>query len=250
MLDEPLFYALAIPAMLIVGISKAGFGGGLGIVAVPIISLIMPAFQAAAVILPSLCLMDVILVWVYRHHWDGPSLKAMLPGSVIGIAAGTLLIGILSPLHIKLVIGVIALLFTARYFLRDRRYPEGRPANSVMGAFWGGVSGLTSFFANAGGPPFSIYMLPRRFDKTVFVGTATMFFAGVNFMKLVPYTWLGQFQSDALWASLALMPVAPLSLWLGVKLHARVDQKLFYLLCYLFLIPVGFKLVADGLGLW
>lgn len=234
--------------MLLVGISKGGFGGGLGMLAVPMMSLTMPPFQAAAILLPLLCLADVIGLWAYRRKWDARNLKFMMPGAVIGIVIGALLVGVLDEHVVRLVIGFIALAFAANWFLGKHGAEPTRP-NLWKGSLWAAVSGFTSFLAHAGGPPASIYLLPQRMDKTIFVGTTIVFFAAVNYVKIVPYALLGQFPAGNLLTSLVLGPVAAGGMALGLWLHDKVGVALFYRICYGFLAIVGLKLIVDGLGL-
>src|SRR3990167_8267991 len=161
---DPWFYAAAIPAVILSGISKGGFGGGLGIMSVPIMSLVISPVQAAAILLPVLCLMDLFGLWVYRNQWDPVNLKILIPGSIAGIILGTLLFRYLTPEFIKLLLGAIAILFTLDYWTspwRDRLEHTGKP-DVVWGTLAGIVSGVTSFIAHAGAPPVTMYLLPQR----------------------------------------------------------------------------------------
>ncbi|MDP6353194.1 MAG: sulfite exporter TauE/SafE family protein [Alphaproteobacteria bacterium] len=246
---NPWFYMIAVPALLMVGIFKAGFGTGAGVFAVAMTALVVPPFQAAAILLPVLCMMDAIGVWAYRRSWDGANLAIMLPGAMVGVAVGTLTVDVLQSRHIALMIGVIAVAFSLRHLIGPAA-PEAAPRRRWLGTFWAGVAGFTSFLAHAGGPPANIYLLPQRLDKSVFVGTTVVFFAVVNYVKLAPYAWLGQFSAENLATALILAPIAPLAMWLGVGLHRRIDAALFYKTCYRLLVVVGLKLIGDGLGLW
>jgi len=114
--------------------------------------------------------------------------------------------------------------------------------------FWSSVSGLTSTIAHAGGPPLSIYLLPLRLDKAVMVGTTVVFFAVINLVKLVPYAWLGLFDGRNLATSLALAPLAPVGIWMGVNLMRRIPETVFYRICYAILAVVGVKLLWDGIA--
>jgi uncharacterized membrane protein YfcA len=246
---DPWFYVLAVPAVLVVGISKAGFGAGLGSLGVPMMALTIPVFKAAAILLPLLCLMDLINCWAYRRRWHRRNLAVMIPGAAAGIAVGALSIGHLDERHVALIVGVIAIVFGLRHFIGPRRIePVG--VHRAKGAFWSGVSGFTSFLAHAGSPPINVYLLPQFLDKTLYVGTTVIFFAAVNYMKLVPYAWLGQFSPENLGTSLVLVGLVPLSVWIGLKLHHRLDTVVFYRLCYGFLVVLGVKLIGDGLGVW
>lgn len=248
MLADPLFYAAAIPAVLLFGIAKGGFAGALGVAAVPLMSLVMSPVQAAGILLPILCLMDIISVWAYRGKWVWPELRTLVPAAVLGIAVGTLMSGYLSVAAVKLVVGVVALLFVLHYWIgaRPGQLSTQQSSPRYLAAFSGAGAGFTSFIAHAGGPPLSMYLLRRPLDRTQYVATAAVFFAIVNYVKLLPYGWLGQLSTDNLSASLILAPFAPIGVGLGVWLHKRVSDRLFFRIAYIMLLVVALKLIGDG----
>lgn len=246
LIESTPFYPLAILAILIVGISKSGFGGGLGVLAVPLMSLVIPPPQAAAILLPLLVVMDWFTVWHYRKKWDKRNLLILLPAAILGIVLGSLYFKYLSDAHIRIMVGVLAMLFGMNYFVKKRSVNQ-HTADVPRGVLWGTVAGFTSFGVHAGGPPVNIYILPQQLPKSVFVGTTVVFFTIVNLIKLLPYTLLGQFSTGNILTSLILAPLAPVGVWLGVKLHDRVNESLFYALCYFFLLVTGVKLLVDGI---
>lgn len=248
MITDPWFYAAAIPAVLLFGISKGGFGGGLGTLAVPLIALVISPIQAAGILLPILCLMDLLSLWAYRNKWIWTELRVLLPASLIGIGIGTLLFEYMSPSIIRLIIGVVAITFTLHYWLnRKKARREGlSDFPKAAGIVGGGVAGFTSFIAHAGGPPINMYLLRRPLNRTDFVATTVLFFAVVNYVKLIPYAWLGQLQAGNLLTSLVLAPLAPIGVFIGVYLHKRVSDRFFFGFVYVLLFLVGWRLVWDG----
>ncbi len=243
---DPLFYVVAIPAMIIIGISKGGFAGSLGMVGVPLITLVISPTQAAAILLPILCLMDIMGLIAYRRRADWTNLLCILPGAVLGIVIGAFTFSYLNDDYIRLMIGLIAVLFTLNHWLKLRPEPANLGPSAKKGTFWGSLAGFTSFVAHAGGPPLQFYMLPQKIDKTLFVGTSVWFFFVVNYVKLVPYAYLGQFSTENLSTSLILAPLAPVGIWLGVKLHKLVPEATFYRIAYILLFATGLKLLWDG----
>jgi len=248
-ITDPWFYAVAVPAVLLTGISKGGFGGGLGVLAVPLLSLQVPPLQAAAILLPILCLMDIFGAWAYRRSFSVRNLKILIPAGLTGVVIAGLTFQAVDVTATKLLIGLIAVGFSLHYWLGPRQH-RPRGVNRLKGSFWGAMAGFTSFIAHAGGPPVSVYLLPQRLDKRLFVGTTVLFFITVNYAKLVPYAWLGQFPAGNLLTSLALAPLAPLGIRLGLWLRDRVSQVWFYRACYSFLLITGLKLLHDALPLW
>jgi len=249
LISDPLFYAVSVPAVLMFGIAKGGFGGGLGVAAVPLMALAVSPVQAAAILLPILCLMDLLTLWAYRGRWILPELRVLLPASLIGIGLGTLMFGYMSAAAVKLVIGVVAVTFTAHHWL-GKRLASGTSDNNVprrYGIAGGAVAGFTSFIAHAGGPPLTMYLLRRPLDRTDFIATSAVFFAVVNYVKLVPYAWLQQLSTDNLLLSLVLAPLAPVGVGIGVWLHRRVSDRFFFAFAYVLLFIVGLRLIRDGL---
>jgi hypothetical protein len=236
-----------VAAVLVTGISKSGFGGGMGVLAVPLMAMYISPLQAAAIMLPILCLMDILNVWVYRKSWDRPNIRILLPASLVGVVIGALTFRYLSDTHIRIIVGTIAVVFSALFFFR-RNIAERRGPDVVRGTFWGLIAGFVSFGVHAGAPPTNVYLLPQRLDKTVFVGTLVVLFAAVNYAKLIPYALLGQLNATNMMTALVLVPLIPVGTWLGVKLHHRIPERPFYLVCYSLLTLMGSKLLYDGLA--
>jgi uncharacterized membrane protein YfcA len=248
LITDPIFYAAAIPAVLLTGISKGGFGSALGGVGVPIMALAISPVHAAAILLPVLCLMDVVGVRAYFGKWDTATLKIMLPGAVLGILAGTFTFGMLSEDAIRMLVGGVAVAFVVNNVLDLAALQRQAGRSVVKGTFWSAVSGLTSFLAHAGGPPAMVYMLPQRMDKVRYVATISVFFAAVNAVKLIPYTWLGQLSLDNLATSFVLAPLVPLGVRLGMWLQDRINLVWFYRISQGCLFITGIQLVYQGCG--
>ena len=249
MLDQPSFYLAAVPAVVLLGLSKGGFAG-LGVLGMPLMALTIPPVQAAAITLPILMVQDAFSVWVYRRSWDRTNLRILLPGAVAGIVAAYLLAARVPDAAVALVLGTISIVFALRRFLA--RTPDGPPVppsalSRPAGCFWGAVAGFTSMIAHAGGPPFQIYVIPQRLPRDLFVGTGVIFFALVNLIKVPPYLALGQFTRANLLTSAVLFPLAIVSTWAGVWLVRRVSGERFYDIVYVLLLLLGGKLIWDGM---
>lgn len=250
MITDPLFYLLAIPAVLIVGISKGGLGGGLGLIAVPLMALAITPFQAAAILLPILCVMDLVSLWGFRGRYDSANLKILLPAAILGLGIGALSFQYLTETHIKLLIGIIALVFTLNFGINKlrKRSPKKTSADRFRGSLWGTLAGFTSFSVHAGGPPMNIYLLPQQLDKTLFAGTTVIFFAVINYVKLVPYSLLGLLDTENLMTSLALVIFAPIGVYSGIWMHRRINETWFYQLCYCLLFLTSLKLLYEAVS--
>jgi uncharacterized membrane protein YfcA len=246
MLTSPEFYATAIPAVILLGLSKGGFAG-VGALGMPLMALTVPPMQAAAITLPILIVQDAFSIWVYRRYWDRANLKVLLPGAMAGIALAWLLAARVPDAAVALMLGLISLVFGLRRFLPGRgTAAEATPPRRPLGLFWGIVAGFTSMIAHAGGPPFQIYVMPQRLPRDIFIGTGVVFFAAVNLIKLPPYLALGQLTAGNLLTSAVLFPLAIASTWAGVCLVRRVATERFYDIAYGLLVLLGGKLVLEG----
>lgn len=245
-IDDPAFYAVAVPAVLLMGLSKSGFGAGFGALATPLMAIALPVPQAAAIMLPLLAVMDAFGLAALWREADRALLRLMIPAGLAGTVLGTLSFGLLPSSTVAGIVGALTLLFLGqRLFFPPRA--DAAPPPRWLGAGLSVAAGYTSFVAHAGGPPAIAYLLPLKLRPTVFAGTTAVFFAAVNASKWLPYAWLGLIDVRNLSTSLLLMPLAPLGVWSGVWLARRIQPTLFYRLlsCGMFL--TGVKLLWDGL---
>jgi uncharacterized membrane protein YfcA len=246
---DPWFYAAAVPAVILVGLSKGGLGGAMGFVGVPLMALAMSPVRAAAILLPILIVMDLVSLWSWRGQYDRGILRTMMPGAMAGIGIGWLAAAYVTEEMTRLIVGVVAIVFSARWVyqqVRDRGAVEKKPRNGVAASFWGTVAGFTSFVAHVGGPPYQVYTLPLGLDPKVFTGTSVIFFAVTNAVKLVPYFALGQFDATNLEASAVLLPLAPLATLAGAFVVRRMRAQIFYPFSYITVGLVAVKLVWDS----
>ena len=243
---DPWFYAVAVPAVLLMGLAKSGFASGFGALATPVLAIAVPVPQAAAIMLPLLLVMDAVGLQQLWPHRDRALLRWLLPAGLTGTVVGTLLFGVLSTRAVSAVVGALTLLFLAqRLFFPPRT--DDRPPSKALGVVLGVASGFTSFVAHAGGPPVSAYLLPLKLRPLVFSATTAVFFAAVNLSKWIPYAWLGLIDLRNMSTSLMLLPLAPVGVFAGVWLARRVRPVWFYRLAYTGMLLAGLKLLWDGL---
>jgi len=239
------FYAASIPAVVLLGISKSGFGVGFGSLAVPIMALAIAVPQAAAILMPILLVMDLMGLAVYRGKWDAKLLRFLLPAGLVGTVVGTLSFRLLDARLVAGIVGGFTLVFLAQRLLFPPR-ADSKPPPRWLGAVLTATSGFTSFVAHAGGPPVNAYVLPLRMPPVVFAATMSVFFFVMNLSKWIPYGWLGLLDLRNMSTSLALMPFAPVGVFLGVRLARRIKPQRFYQLIHLGMLLTGLKLVWDA----
>ena len=247
-LDLNLFL-FAVPAVILIGLSKGGFAG-LGALGTPLLAIgIGDPIQAAAVLLPILIAQDVVGVAAFRKQWDRRVLAVMLPGAVVGILLGYLLAARISAAAVMAALGLISMLFGFyRLWIEARAEPLAVAGSAWSGSLFGVAAGFTSQIAHAGGPPFQMWVMPQRLPHAVVAGTTAFFFAAVNLIKVPAYLALGQFTEANLTASLALLPFAIFGSLAGVWLVRRVSGERFYRIVYLLMIVAGAKLLWDGIA--
>jgi uncharacterized protein len=248
-ITDPLFYIVAFPAVVMLGLSKGGFSG-IGMVSTPLLALMMPPLQAAAILLPIILLQDAMSVWVYRRNWDAWNLKVMLPGAFVGVGCAWLFAAYVSDALILLVVGLVGLALVAYAWFGPAPPKIPVKPHAAYGAACGGLAGFTSTLIQIGAPPYYVFVLPQRLDKMVYVGTTIWFFAAVNVMKITPYIALGQFSSSGLATSAVLFPLAIASNFLGVWLVRITPTELFYKITYTIVFLLSLELTRRGLFLF
>lgn len=246
-IPDTTFLIVALMAVVITGVSKSGLGGGLGQLSVPIMALFISPVAAVAIMLPILCTIDLFNVWGYRRDWVKANVFVMVPGAVIGIAIGTLTFHHIDENAVRVLLGIISVIFALTYFVPQAPISADTRKGKIIGSLCGVVSGFTSFVAHAGGGPVKIFLLPQRLSPRAFVGTNVYFFFIVNQIKIWPYFWLGQFSSENLSTSIMLLPAVPLGVWIGWKIVDIIDVELFYKICYALLMLAGLRLIYVGL---
>ena len=244
-ITDPAFYAVAVPAVLLMGLSKSGFGAGFGALAVPLMALAVPVPQAAAIMLPLLAVMDLTGLQSLARHADRSLLWLLVPAGLVGTLVGTASFGLLPAHTVAGVVGLLTLAFLAQRKLFPPRADAHQPPRWA-GGMLGVAAGFTSFVAHAGSPPIIAYVLPMRLAPLRFAGTCAVFFAVINASKWIPYAALGLIDARNLATSLVLMPLAPLGVWVGVRLARRVSALWFYRLVEAGMLATGLKLVWDG----
>jgi uncharacterized membrane protein YfcA len=209
----------------------------------------IPITDAVALLLPLLMLCDVFSVWHYRGTFHRRSVKLLLPGSIIGVAIGTLFFGyfIENQRVLEVGLGVVTLLFVGFRLASHRWTPalQGRHPKAAEGVFMGMVSGFASTLAHAGGPPTTIYLLPLRMARDLFVGTTVIFFAGLNWIKLAAFIFLGLLNPTNLTAVAILAPLTLLSVRLGIILNRHFTDVWFNRIVYTVLVVTGIRLLYS-----
>ncbi len=245
-----MFFVVAVPTVLLAGVSKGGFGGGADFLATLLLALVLEPAVALGMMLPLLMLVDVTILRPYWLRWDWAVAKGVILGAVPGVGLGIVFWRVADPDAVRLVIGLIALAFVAFSLGRSFGWIDPRPRDpGLPAALVAGLgAGFASFISHAGGPPVAVYLLAKGVSKTAFQATIVIVFWAINIMKAVPYAFLGIFTRDTLMAGAMLAPVILLGAAIGVRAHARVSDRFFFRLTLVLLTLAGLKLVRDALA--
>jgi hypothetical protein len=117
LITDPYFYAVTIPAVLLLGVRKSGLGAGFGSLAVPMMALAVSVPQAAVILMPVLLLMDVLGMAAFRKDFDLKLLKFLIPCGLVGVVIGALLFKLLDTRLVAGIVGAFTLLFLAQRML-------------------------------------------------------------------------------------------------------------------------------------
>ncbi len=242
-IDAPyLFVSMAIVGVILTGISKSGFAGGAGVVAVPMLALVMPVEQAVTLMLPLLLLMDIRAIRLYRLHLNRALLRRLMPPALVGIALGGWLLGRLPEQGLQLLLAVLSIVFACwQPLLKRLRHIKG------FASGWGLLSGLSSTLIHAGGPPINAYLMTLELSKLRWLATTSMMFGLMNVVKIIPYTLADAWRIELFWLSLLLAPVAWLGIGLGYRIQARISEVHFLLLCRILLLGSGCLLALKAI---
>jgi uncharacterized membrane protein YfcA len=245
-ITDPIFYLCAVPAVLLVGISKSGFGMGIGSLAVPMMALTITVPQAAAILMPVLMLVDILGMAAFRKNFDAKLLRFLIPYGLLGVLLGALMFKSLDSHLVAGLVGVFTLLFLAQRLVFPPRADSSPPPRWV-GVILSTLSGFTSFISHSGGPPIAAYVIPMRLSPLYFASTMAYFFFVINLSKWVPFALLGLLDWRNMATSLVLLPLVPIGVTAGLAMGKRISPLLFNRLILWGMGLTGTKLLWDAL---
>lgn len=251
MWDAPTILAASV-GVLFIGLAKAGFGGALGMLTTPICIVAFsvhgkPPSFALGVILPLLCAGDLFSMYHYWGKWERRNLVCLLPGVVLGVCVGAMLIGRFTPRQLNFCIGAIAVLFVLFQLMKERIFAwEGQFQPSHKNGFpFGVAAGVTSTFAHGAGPVVGMYLIAQRLPKEIFVGTNVLVFTWINWVKLPFFAGNGIITAETVVTGLYFLPLIPVGVWLGIWLNRRMSEALFLKVAYALIFVAGVYLILD-----
>ena len=246
-MSEPASIAIAIFAVLFIGVSKAGFGGGLGMLTTPLCVIAFGPKDAIGILLPLLCAGDFFSLFHYWKKWDARNLLWLMPGVVPGIVIGTTLVGRFSARELNLAIGIIAVSFVTFQIFKDAIFKAEqklRPSH-WLGFPVGLVAGITSTFAHGAGPVVAMFLIPQKLPKEIFVGTSILVFSWINWLKVPFFVHAGLIRPETLKTTLCFLVLIPVGVKLGIWLNTRFSEKGFLRFVFVATFITGIQLIFQ-----
>ena len=248
MVLDPSSIAVVALGLFLIGFMRGAFGGGFAIIGIPVLSLVLDPITAGALLAPLFVVMDVVALRYWKPAtWSKPELLPLIPALIVGIGLGYLSLSVLDRQAAAIVIALITLAFAGLWF-RAGGTVTPRPRSTPRAVAAGLSSGIATMIAHAGGPPLAMYLLPLGLAKEIYAGTTSIFFSVANLVKTGPWLLLAKPTAPFWWLMVVCLPVAPFGVWLGWRLHQRLDQVRLYRACYGLLVITAIKLLWDGLG--
>ena len=206
------FFLIAAAAVVFAGISKGGFGSGAAFAAAAILATIIDPGEAIGIMLPLLMLMDITSLRPYWRQWMPRESLYLILGGLPGVALGAWFFTLANADTLRLLIGVISVLFVLWQMANSRGLIKAglKKLPAWAGLLSGAAAGFTSFVSHAGGPPAAVYLLSLRPTKTEYQATTVIVFWAINIAKAIPYTFLSLFTLESLKLDLMLAPFAVL----------------------------------------
>ena len=241
------FFICAIVSVIIVGISKSGFGAGLGILSLPLMASQSSINEALAILLPLLIAIDMVGLRRFLRNADWRILKLIIPSAIVGLLLGMIFFTAITPQVLTLSIGIFTLLFLIQNVVMSHMNLQETKSYPWLGRAMGLTSGFTSFVAHIGGPPITVYLLREKLPPMVYTSTLGVFFTIINFGKLGPYAYLNLLNYKQFATSIILLPCVPIGVYFGFYLAKKISMKWYYRTVRFFLLVASIKLIADGL---
>ena len=236
---------IAFAGVFLICFMRGAFGGGFGILGIPVLSLVMDPVTAGGLLAPLFVAMDLYALRYWTPStWSKPDLKLLLPGLVPGIGLGYVLFRVLDHRAVAIMMAVVTLIFVALWFFGPEVAIRARSTRKAVAAGLG--SGIASMVAHSGGPPLAMYLLPLGLSKDVYAGTSSMFFTVGNALKAVPWLFLVRPGQNVWIVMVPCLLAVPAGVWAGWRLHGRLDQHQIYRTCYGLLVITALKLLWDG----
>lgn len=240
--DTTLYWVVACGAALLAGLAKTGVPG-LGILVVPILTMLFPAKQSVGALLPLLLIGDVAAVLLFRRHAQWPMMLKLAPWTVVGMLAGAWALFHLTDARLEPLLGWLILLLVGIELARRRFAWLNRPHTPALTATTGALTGFATMIGNVAGPVMNLFLIGKGFDKNAFMGTVAWFFLLINLSKVPVFVHLHMINTNTLRFDLFMAPCVIAGALIGRKVLHAMSDRVFHTLVLLLSAAAGLRLV-------
>ena len=223
----PAQLAIFVLVSMLIGMSKTGVHGA-GMMAVPMLAAVFGGQLSSGIMLPLLCIADVMGVWYYHRHASWTHLKKLFPWAAAGTILGTVVGDVIDDGTFKMIMAVIIVISVFIMVWLERGHKEEVPDYYWFAALTGVAGGFTSMIGNLAGSVMAIYFLSMRLPKNSFIGTSAWFFMVINWFKVPFHVWGWKtITLDTFLLDLSTTPVIAFGAWLGILVVRKLNEKMY-----------------------
>ena len=215
-------------AALSIGMSKTGVQG-IMLIIVPLMAMAFGAKESTGIILPMLCMADIIAVAYYKRIADWKIVAKLLPTAVLGFFLAIGVDNVIPTGQFRQLMGwtlmlALAVMIWSEVFGRENRWMK----KWWYAAIFGLLGGFTTMIGNAAGPVMFVYLLSMRKEKMEYIGINAWFFLVVNLLKvpLQAFVW-DNITWDSLILNLSMLPVIGIGALIGIRIVKLLPERVF-----------------------
>jgi uncharacterized membrane protein YfcA len=216
-------WGLILLSAFLIGLSKAGLRG-IDMMNVTIMAIVFGSKASTGIVLPLLCVADIIAVIYYHRHAQWNHFWKLIPWMAIGILVGVYVGKDMNEVLFRKIMAIIIITTVFIMVALEIRKNQVIPTNKFFVANMGLAAGFTTMLGNLAGAFSNIYFLAMRMPKNDFIGTASWVFLVINLFKLPfqVFFWKN-ITPESLYTDLFLLPSVLIGFWIGVKIVSKID---------------------------
>lgn len=228
--------------VLIAYLVKGMTGFGEGLLIIPPLLLLFDIKYLLPITAVIMFLADLYLIYHFRKDFHKGSIFILLISAVVGVIIGTYLLNILDSNIIKILLAIFIILFSLRLLFFENT-KKGKLFKKSLGVISGFLGGLIDAIFGTGGPPVIMYLSYIGMNKSAFRATCTITFLFYHTTRLIAYSYSGIMTLESIKIGLMLIPAMMVGSVIGMKLHFKIDEKIFKKIVGLILLIVGIVLL-------
>lgn len=232
---------LFIVIVLCASILQTSTGFGFSIMATPFLLLLFEPNEAIQINLIASFIISLALMSTLKKDLDTGILKRFIIGSLPGLAIGIFVFLWIDARQLKLVIGILMLVFILLLLVQFRIARSGRKDVVV-----GGLSGAFTTGIGMPGPPLLIYFAGSATSKEVLRATTLMFYLYIYAVSLIIQIIFAGTSRTTWLASAGALPLIAGGLWIGQKVFDKISPKGFQLFIYVILTVTALTLLISA----